>query len=114
MFTPAKRTALRAEENRPAPPSEQVNANAVIGPTPYRRAVSTFAPVRWRAALISWRLCLQVLVQGGEHAQRGGDLQLPDPDSSAAVIAASPAWPCALRSRPSPHGRRAPWWNSTA
>ena len=46
---PANRTALRAQENRPAPPSQQVNANAVIGPTPYNRSVSSRAPRRCRA-----------------------------------------------------------------
>ena len=35
--SPANRTALRAEENRPAPPSQQVSASAVTGPTPYSR-----------------------------------------------------------------------------
>ena len=34
MSRPANRTALREEENRPAPPSQQVNASPVIGPTP--------------------------------------------------------------------------------
>jgi hypothetical protein len=32
------------------PPSQQVSANAVTGPTPYSRAARTFAPVRCRAA----------------------------------------------------------------
>jgi hypothetical protein len=31
---PANRTALRAEVNRPDPPSQQVSASAVTGPTP--------------------------------------------------------------------------------
>jgi hypothetical protein len=34
MSSPAKRTALREEANRSAPPSQQHNASAVIGPTP--------------------------------------------------------------------------------
>src|ERR1019366_3500493 len=34
MSSPANRTALRAEVNRPAPPSQQVSASAVTGPTP--------------------------------------------------------------------------------
>jgi hypothetical protein len=33
MSSPANRTALRAEVNRPAPPSQQVSASAVMGPT---------------------------------------------------------------------------------
>src|SRR5207244_696553 len=50
MSSPANRTALREEENRPAPPSQQVMASAVTGPTPYSRSASTLAPVRPRAA----------------------------------------------------------------
>src|SRR5260370_897221 len=50
MSSPANRTALREEENRPAPPSQQVIASAVTGPTPYSRAARTLAPVRCRAA----------------------------------------------------------------
>ena len=50
MSSPVNRTALREEENRSAPPSQQVSANAVTGPTPYSRAARTFAPVRCRAA----------------------------------------------------------------
>ena len=50
MSRPANRTALREEENRQAPPSQQVIASAVTGPTPYSRAASTLAPVRLRAA----------------------------------------------------------------
>jgi hypothetical protein len=53
MSSPANRTALREEENRPAPPSQQVSASAVTGPTPYSRAASTLAPVRDRAAASS-------------------------------------------------------------
>jgi hypothetical protein len=50
MSSPANRTALREEENRPAPASQQIIASAVTGPTPYSRAARTFAPVRCRAA----------------------------------------------------------------
>jgi hypothetical protein len=46
--SPANRTALRAEENRPAPASQQVIASAVTGPTPYSRAARTFAPAAAR------------------------------------------------------------------
>lgn len=52
---PQKRTALRDEENRPAPPSRHTNANAVIGPTPSRRWRGTLAPCRCRAAAPSRR-----------------------------------------------------------
>ena len=34
MSRPVKRTALRAEENWQALPSQQVSASAVMGPTP--------------------------------------------------------------------------------
>ena len=50
MSSPANRTAWREEENRPAPPSQQVSASAVTGPAPYSRAASAFAPARCRAA----------------------------------------------------------------
>ena len=53
MSSPANRTALREEENRPAPPSQQVIARPVTGPTPYSRAASTLASVRCRAAASS-------------------------------------------------------------
>src|SRR5208283_3945020 len=53
---PANRTALREEENRPAPPSQQVIARPASGPTPYSRACSARAPARCRAACSScWR-----------------------------------------------------------
>ena len=38
LSSPANRTALREEENRPSPASQQVIASAVTGPTPYSRA----------------------------------------------------------------------------
>jgi len=53
MSSPANRTALREEENRPAPPSQQVSASAANGPAPYSRAASTLAPVSCRAASVS-------------------------------------------------------------
>lgn len=34
MSSPAKRTALREDENLRAPPSQQVSARPVSGPTP--------------------------------------------------------------------------------
>src|ERR1019366_4214306 len=42
-------SALRAEENRSAPPSQQVSARPVTGPAPYRLSASAFAPLRRRA-----------------------------------------------------------------
>jgi len=50
MPSPANRTALREEENRPCPASQQVSASAVTGPAPYSLAARTLAPVRCRAA----------------------------------------------------------------
>ena len=49
----------------------------MTGPTPYSRAASTLAPVRLRAA--SQQLVpqhLQTGLQGSQHAQGGGHLQL--------------------------------------
>src|SRR5215467_854967 len=54
MSSPVNRAALAEEENRSLPPSQQVSARPVRGPTPYRRSASTFAPVRCRAASASW------------------------------------------------------------
>ena len=53
MSSPANRTAWREEENRPAPPSQQVIASAVTGPAPDSRAASAVAPARCRAASVS-------------------------------------------------------------
>ena len=76
--SPANRTALREEENRPSPASQQVIASAVTGPTPYSRAASTFAPVRCRAASSSWcRSSCSRASSASSHLQGGGDLQLP-------------------------------------
>jgi hypothetical protein len=74
--SPANRTALRAEENRPAPPSQQHSASAVIGPTPYSRAVSTLAPVPGNLQQPAAQHA-EVALQDRQHVQRGGDLQLP-------------------------------------
>ncbi len=65
--SPANRTALREEENRSAPASQQVIASAVTGPTPYSRAASTFAPVRCRAA--SSQLVPQLVHPGLQHLE---------------------------------------------
>ena len=79
MSSPVNRTALREEENRSAPPSQQVSANAVTGPTPYSRAARTF-----RAGQVPGRgqqpvpQHIQAGLEGGEHVQGGVHLQLPD------------------------------------
>jgi hypothetical protein len=79
MSSPVNRTALRAEENRPAPTGRQVSASAVSGPTPYSRPARTFAPCRCRAACSSWcrSACIWSSRQAGHHGQRSGDLPLP-------------------------------------
>ena len=75
--SPANRTALREEENRQAPPSQQVIASAVTGPTPYSRAASTLRPVgSGRLAAARAGEHLQTGLQGSRHAQGGGHLQL--------------------------------------
>jgi NADPH:quinone reductase-like Zn-dependent oxidoreductase len=51
---PVNRTAPREEKPRPDPPSQQVNASAVTGPTPYSCSRSTRGP-RIRRAI--WRIC---------------------------------------------------------
>jgi hypothetical protein len=43
---PVNLTAFREEENRPAPPSQHVNASAVSGPTPYSFSDKYRAPRR--------------------------------------------------------------------
>jgi hypothetical protein len=78
MSSPANRTALREEENRPAPASQQIIASAVTGPTPYSRAARTFAPGQVPGGgqqLVPHDL--QRGLQGTGHLQGGGDLQLP-------------------------------------
>src|SRR6185312_3965076 len=78
MSSPVNRTALREEENRSAPPSQQVSTNAVTGPTPYSRAARTFAPVRCRAAASTcFAQRLHAGLEGGEHFHGGGDLHPP-------------------------------------
>ena len=76
--SPANRTALREEENRPAPPSQQVIASAAKGPTPYSRAARTLRTGQVPGLgqqLVPHRV--QPGLQRLEHLQRGGDLQLP-------------------------------------
>ena len=78
MSRPANRTALRAEENRPAPPSQHVNASPVIGPTPYNRSASTRGPCMCRAVASSCRCRMLHLRLGRlQHQHRGGDLGPP-------------------------------------
>src|SRR6266568_2876012 len=75
--SPANRTALREEENRPAPPSQQVIASPVTGPAPYSRSASTLAPDRLRAAASSQQPVpqhVQAGLQPGKHVQGGSHL----------------------------------------
>src|SRR5215472_12426766 len=95
------RTALREEENRFLPPSQQVSASAVTGPSPYSRAASTFAPTRWRAASSSWRR------SGASWASTAASMSsavatcsCPAGDRCAAVAVRKPASPCPVRSAP--------------
>ena len=76
--SPANRTALREEENRPAPPSQQVIASAVTGPTPYSRSASTLAPGQAPGGVQQpVPHHVQPGLQRVEHLQGGGHLQLP-------------------------------------
>ena len=78
MSSPVNRTALREQENRSAPASQQVSASAVTGPTPYSRAGEYLRVGQVRGGLpqlVAQRA--QPGFGGGEHVQRGGDLRLP-------------------------------------
>jgi hypothetical protein len=91
MSGPVHRAALREEENRPWPAGQQVRAGAVRGPAPYRRAATTFAPIRCAAASASWwrsgprrastaaimsRAVADLLLPGRGQAGGGGGPQL--------------------------------------
>ncbi len=111
MSSPANRTALREEENRPAPPSQQVIASAATGPTPYRRAASTFAPARCRAASRSWWRSAPARASMAASMSRAvATCSCPAGDRCAAAAAAARPGParCAARPRPAagrPGGR---------
>src|SRR5216683_5194662 len=114
MSSPVNRTALREEENRPSPASQQVIASAVTGPTPYSRAASTFAPVRCRAASSSWcRTACSRVSRAPVTSRAVATCSCPAGDRWAAAAARSAARPCPVRSAPSPRAG-APWWNKTA
>jgi len=114
MSSPVNRTALREEENRSLPASQQVSASPVTGPTPYSRAASTFAPVRCRAV---WVSCLR---SGPSWASAAASMSkavatcsCPAADRCAAAAARSASRPGSVRNAPSPSGG-APWWKNTA
>src|SRR5229473_1062900 len=114
MSSPANRTALREDENRPAPASQQVIASAVTGPTPYSRAARTFAPARCRAACSSWcRSTCSRVSRASITSSAVATCSCPAGDRCAAAAARSAARPCPVRSAPSPRAG-APWWNKTA
>src|SRR6516225_10738366 len=114
MSSPVNRTALREEENRPAPASQQVSASAVTGPTPYSRAASTFAPVRCRAASSSRARSTSMRASVAAIMSTAvATCSCPAADRCAAAAARSPARPASVRNAPSASGG-APWWKNTA
>ena len=77
--SPANRTALREEQNRSAPPSQQHRASAVIGPTPYSRLDQRLGARAGAGRCRSSRRrrssrCASSHLQ---HRHGDGDLQLP-------------------------------------
>ena len=103
MSSPANRTALREEENRPAPASQQVIASPVTGPTPYSRAASALAPARCRAASVSWcRTTCSRASSASITSSAVATCSCPAGDRCAAAAARSPATPFPVRSAPSP------------
>ncbi len=114
MSSPANRTALREEENRPSPASQQVSAREVTGPTPYSRAASTFAPVRCRAASASCLRSTSMRAPAAVSMSKAvATCSCPAGDRCAAAAARSLARPCPVRKASSP-SRGAPWWKNTA
>src|SRR6266436_6525207 len=114
MSSPANRTAWREEENRPAPPSQQVSASPVTGPTPYSRSASTLAPDRLRAAASS--RCRSTSRRASSPASMSravATCSCPAGDRCAAAAARSAASSRSVRSAPSPSAG-APWWKNTA
>ena len=101
--SPANRTALREEENRPAPPSQQVIASPVTGPTPYSRSASTFAPVRLRAAASSrCRSTSRRASRAASMSKAVATCSCPAGDRCAAAAARSACRSRSVRSAPSP------------
>ena len=114
MSSPANRTALREEENRPAPPSQQVSASAVAGPTPYSRSASTFAPVRCRAASSSRRRKTSSRASSAASMSSAvATCTCPAGDRWQAAAARSASRSRPVRSAPWPRAG-APWWKNTA
>ena len=78
MSSPANRTAWREEENRPAPPSQQVIASAAKRPDPVQPLGQHLGAGQVPGGV---QQLVPQLVQPGlqrlEHLQGGGDLQLP-------------------------------------
>src|SRR5215813_2599506 len=114
ISSPVNRTALREEENRSLPPSQQVSAKPVTGPTPYSRSARTFAPVRCRAVWVSWwRSGPSWASVAASMSSAVATCSCPAGDRCAAAAARSPARPGSVRNAPSPSGG-APWWKNTA
>src|SRR5437016_2111748 len=108
MSSPANRTAWREEENRPAPPSQQVIASAVTGPAPYSRAASAFAPARCRAASSSWcRTTCSRASSASVTSRAVATCSCPAADRQAATAARSPAMPLPGAQRALAQGRGA-------
>src|SRR5271165_6574959 len=95
--------ALREEENRPAPPSQQVIASPVTGPTPYSRSASTLAPVRLRAAASSRRRSTPRRASSPASMSKAvATCSCPAGDRCAAAAARSACRSRSVRSAPSP------------
>src|SRR5271165_5175790 len=106
--------ALREEENRPAPPSQQVIASPVTGPTPYSRSASTLAPDRLRAAASSRRRSTPRRASSPASMSKAvATCSCPAGDRCAAAAAPSACRSRSVRSAPSPSAG-APWWKNTA
>ena len=78
MSSPANRTALRADENRPAPPSQQVSASAVMGPDPVQPGGEHSGTGQVPGRIQQLRTHgIEMCFQRGQDLQGRGDLQLP-------------------------------------
>ncbi len=105
MSSPVNRTALREEENRSLPASQQVSASPVTGPTPYSRAARTFAPVRCAAACRSWwRSGPSRASVAASMSRAVATCCCPAADRCAAAAARSAARPGSVRNAPSLSG----------
>ena len=114
MSSPANRTALREDENRPAPPGRQVIASAVTGPTPYSRAQSSLAPVRCRAVSTSRRRSSSRYPSRQAGMSRAvATCSCPAADRCAAAAARTAAAPFLVRGAPA-LSCGAPWRKKTA